>query len=117
MLAPMFSFFNFFFYVYSFLREREREKEREGQSASRGGAEREGDTESEAGSGLRDISTQPDRCRARTHEPRDHDLSRSRLSHPGTPEPTFLTRGLGDEEVHQKRSLGPDGRPISFPER
>ena len=35
-----------------FLRERER--------TSRGGAEREGDTESEAGSGLRAVSTEPD---------------------------------------------------------
>ena len=32
----------------------------EAQSMSRGGAEREGDTESEAGSGLRAISTEPD---------------------------------------------------------
>ena len=34
-----------------------REKER--QSANRGGAEREGDTESEAGPGLRAVSTEP----------------------------------------------------------
>ena len=33
---------------------------RERQSASRGGAEREGDTESEAGSRLRAVSTEPD---------------------------------------------------------
>ena len=55
---------------------------------SRGGAEREGDTESEAGSRLRGISPEPD-AGARTHEPRDPDLSRSRapnrLSHPGAP--------------------------------
>ena len=38
------------------LRERERERE----STSRGGAEREGDTESEAGSRLRAVSTEPD---------------------------------------------------------
>ena len=42
------------FYVYSFLRERER------QSMSGGGAEREGDTESEAGSRLRAVGTEPD---------------------------------------------------------
>ena len=35
-------------------------KERETQSVSGGGAEREGDTESEAGSRLRVISTEPD---------------------------------------------------------
>ena len=34
--------------------------ETERQSASRGGAEREGDTESEAGSRLRAVSTEPD---------------------------------------------------------
>ena len=39
---------------YSFLRDRER------QSVSRGGAEREGDTESEAGSRLRAVGTEPD---------------------------------------------------------
>ena len=33
---------------------------REKQCASRGGAEREGDTESEAGSGFRAVSTEPD---------------------------------------------------------
>ena len=41
------------FNVYLFLRERERD------SMSRGGAEREGDTESEAGSKLRAVSTEP----------------------------------------------------------
>ena len=40
----------------SFLREREREK----QSVSEGRAEREGDTESEAGSRLQAVSTEPD---------------------------------------------------------
>ena len=44
----------FFFNVYSFLRDRER------QSMSREEAEREGDTESEAGSRLRAVSTEPD---------------------------------------------------------
>ena len=34
--------------------------ERERQSVSKGGAEREGDTESEAGSRLRAVSTEPD---------------------------------------------------------
>ena len=41
-----------FFSVYIFLRER--------QSVSRKGTEREGDTESEAGSGPRAVSTEPD---------------------------------------------------------
>ena len=36
------------------------EGERERQSMSRGGAEREGDTESEAGSRLQVVSTEPD---------------------------------------------------------
>ena len=40
----------FFFYIYLFLRD----------SMSRRGAEREGDTESEAGSRLRAVSTEPD---------------------------------------------------------
>ena len=35
------------------------ERDREKQSASRGGVEREGDTESQAGSRLRPVSTQP----------------------------------------------------------
>ena len=43
---------NFFFNIYSFLRER--------QSMRGGGAEREGDTESEAGSRLWAVSTEPD---------------------------------------------------------
>ena len=48
------NFLKKFFNVYLYLRERE------GQSASRGGAETEGDTESEAGSRLRAVSTEPD---------------------------------------------------------
>ena len=44
--------FNFFKMFYLFLRQRH--------SMSRGGAEREGDTESEAGSRLRAVSTEPD---------------------------------------------------------
>ena len=51
-------FFKHFFNVCLFLRERERERER--QSMGRGGAEREGGTESEAGSRLRAVSTEPD---------------------------------------------------------
>ena len=47
-------YFLTFFNVYLFLRERERE------CVSRGGAEREGDAESEAGSGFRAVSTEPD---------------------------------------------------------
>ena len=43
----------FFFFVYSLLRNRDR------QSVSRGGAEREGDRESEAGSRLGAVSTEP----------------------------------------------------------
>ena len=35
-------------------------RDRERQSTSRGGAEREGDTETEAGSRLRAVSTEPD---------------------------------------------------------
>ena len=46
--------FPFFFNVYLFLRERQRD------SPNRGGAEREGDTESEAGSRLQAVSTEPD---------------------------------------------------------
>ena len=49
-----FFFLIFFFNVYLSLRDRET------QSVSRGGAEREGDTESEAGSRLRAVSTEPD---------------------------------------------------------
>ena len=45
-------FFIKFFNVYLFLRQR--------QSMSGGGAEREGDTDSEAGSRLRAVSTEPD---------------------------------------------------------
>ena len=46
-----FFYFAILFYVYKFLRERH--------SMSRGRAEREGDTESEAGSRLRAVSTEP----------------------------------------------------------
>ena len=60
---PGSSFFVFvFFNVYLFLRER--------QSTSRGGAEREGDTESEAGSRLRAVSTEPDTGL----EPTNHEI-------------------------------------------
>ena len=53
--APFFLllyFFYNFFNAYLFLRER--------QSMSGGGAEREGDTESEAGSRLQAVNTEPD---------------------------------------------------------
>ena len=59
-----------------------------------GGAENEGDTESEAGSTLRAVSTEPHTGL----EPRDHDLGQSpmlnRLSQPGAPthEWTFKVR-------------------------
>ena len=46
-------FFKKFFNIYSFLKDRER------QSANGEGAEKEGDTESEAGSRLRAVSTEP----------------------------------------------------------
>ena len=53
-----------------------------------GEGQREGDTESETGSRLRAVSTEPD-AGLQTHGLRDHDLSRSwplnRLSHPGAP--------------------------------
>ena len=46
-----------------------RERERERQSVSRGGAERQGDTESEAGSRLPAVSTEPDvGLKLRSHE-------------------------------------------------
>ena len=54
------NFLKKFVNVYLFLREREREREREKQSTSGRGAEREGDTESEAGSSLWTVSTEPD---------------------------------------------------------
>ena len=80
--STLFFYFKIFFSVYLFLRQRER------QSMNRGWAEREGDTESETGSGLWAVSTGA-QCGARTHRPRDHDLSRSRTlnrrSHPGAP--------------------------------
>ena len=63
------------------------ERETDRQSTSRGGAEREGDTESEAGSRLRAVSTEPNAGLELTNQ--DHDLSWSRtlnqLSHPGAP--------------------------------
>ena len=56
--------FFFFFLVFTYCWERER------QSTSRGGAEREGDTESEAGSRLWAVSTEPDAGL----EPRNHEI-------------------------------------------
>ena len=49
-------YYYYFFNLHLFLRERERERE----SENRGGTEREGDAESEAGSRLRAVSTEPD---------------------------------------------------------
>ena len=51
--SPGFHFFKYFFNVHS-LFERQRE------CVGKAGAEREGDTESEAGSRLRAVSTEPD---------------------------------------------------------
>ena len=65
-----------------------RERGRERQSASRGAAEREGDTESEAGSRLRAVSTEPD-AGAQTHEP-DDDLSQSQTQPTKPPRHTSL---------------------------
>ena len=146
---------SFFFLMFIYFWERERER----QSASGGRTVREGDTESDAGSRLWAVSTEPDagleptdreimawarvgrltdwatqaplylflkqteckwgrgrergrhriwsrfqalsyqhraRYRARTHEPWDHDLSRSQmlnqLSHPNAPDTWFLNR-------------------------
>ena len=68
--------------------ERERERERERQRASGAGAEREGDTESEAGSRLWAVSTDPNMGLKLT-ECEKHDLSQcqmlNQLSHTGTP--------------------------------
>ena len=52
--SALFFFSIFFLNVYLFLRQRER------QSMNGGGSEREGDTESETGSRLRAVSTEPD---------------------------------------------------------
>ena len=64
--------------MFIFEKEGERERERERERASRGVAEREGDTESEAGSRLRAVSTEPD-VGLELLNLRDHDLSRSRM--------------------------------------
>ena len=79
-LSLLFFFFNFFLpCIYFWETERDRAWVGEGQ--------RERETESEAGSRLRAVSTEPDRTW--THRLRDHDLSQSwmlnRLSHPGAP--------------------------------
>ena len=71
----------YIFFKCLFLRER--------QSVSRGGAEREGDTDSEAGSRLWAVSTEPN-MGARTHKLWDRDLSRIRRStNWATPVPLF----------------------------
>ena len=72
----------FLFNVYLFiLREREHKQ-------GSGDTDREGDTESESGSRLRAVSTEPN-VGAQTPKLRDHDLSGSHtcklLSHPGAP--------------------------------
>ena len=65
---------------------------------NRGGAEREGDTESEADSRLWVSSQHRAWCRARTHEPWDHDPSQSWtfnwLSHSGAPKVKQFTQWL-----------------------
>ena len=70
------------FFECLFLRERQRAREH----TSGVGAEREGDTESEAGSRLQAVNTEPEAWLELT-ELQDHDLSQSRtlnrLSHPG----------------------------------
>ena len=60
--------------MFIFERERERDK-----SASSGGTEREGDTESEGGSRLRAVSTEPNVGLELTDREIDHDLSQSRM--------------------------------------
>ena len=82
-------YLKFFFNIYLFLRQRETEHEW-------GEGQREGDTE--FGSRLQAPSCQHRARRgARTCEPQDHDLSRSRtlnrLSHPSTPNRSFLRSG------------------------
>ena len=62
MTAFLCGLFSFDFFKCLFIFDRER------QSASGGGAEREGGTESEAGSRLRAVSTEPD-FGTQTHEP------------------------------------------------
>ena len=52
-MSPLFLMFLFIF-------ERDRERERERDGTSEGGAKREGDTESEKGSRLPAVSTEPD---------------------------------------------------------
>ena len=56
--------------MFIFERERQTETERERQDASGEGAEREGDTESEAGSRLRAVSTEP----AARLKPTNHEI-------------------------------------------
>ena len=83
----------YFFNVYLFLGERERER------ASGGGAEREGDTESEAGSRLRAVGTEPDvglelmRLRAVRSWP-EPKSDVNRLSRPGAPSPYIFAFDL-----------------------
>ena len=78
--------------------------DRERQSINGGGSEKEGDTESETGSRLWAVSTEPDTGLEPT-EPWDHDLSRSRtlnwLSHPGAPMHILLEAlGKGGDHLY-----------------
>ena len=78
-----------FFLTFLFIFDRKRERERDGTQAG-GGRER---GRHRIRSRLQALSCQHRaRCRARTHELQDHDLSQSKtlnqLSHPGAP--TFL---------------------------
>ena len=81
-----------FFLMFIFERERERERERGGAHKLGKGRERERDRDTESEAGSRLSCQHRARRGARTHEPRDRDLSRSRTCHqlspprcPGTP--------------------------------
>ena len=89
-VGPLFK--NFFNVLFLLLRDRETERERERQHEWGRGRER---RRHRIQSRLQALSCQHRaRSRARIHEPRDHDLSRSqmlnRLSHPGTPGPLLI---------------------------
>ena len=62
MLNSLFLIFKKIVNAYLFLRERERvrERQRQRQNTNRGGAERDGVTESEAGSRIQAVSTEPE---------------------------------------------------------
>ena len=65
-------------------------RDRERQSVSRGGAEREGDTESEAGSRLRAVSTEPDVGLEPTNREIMTRAEVGRLTDGATPAPLIL---------------------------